>query len=340
MEHKLLTRDLFREGVFARDNNRCVLCAAPAQDAHHILERRLWPDGGYYLDNGASVCGGCHLLCEATDVSLDTIREAAGIKKPIIPPHLYSDQEYDKWGNPILPNGTRIRGELFEDLSVKKVLAKHLHEFTHHVKYPRTYHLPWSENLTTDDRMHSQMIQFHNREVVITEKMDGENTTLYTDYIHARSVDSKNHPSRNWVKGFWSRICGDIPPEWRVCGENMYAEHSIAYDNLKSYFYGFSIWNDKNVCLSWDETLEWFQLLNVAPVRVLYRGTYDEKIHKAIWTDKQWGNSEGYVMRVADEIPYSQFKTLVGKFVRKNHVQTVKHWMHGQAIVPNKLANE
>ena len=44
----LLTRDQFREGVFKRDNHKCVICRAPAVDAHHIIERRLWTDGGYY----------------------------------------------------------------------------------------------------------------------------------------------------------------------------------------------------------------------------------------------------------------------------------------------------
>ncbi len=37
----LLNRDRFREGVFARDNNLCVICGALAKDAHHIVERRL-----------------------------------------------------------------------------------------------------------------------------------------------------------------------------------------------------------------------------------------------------------------------------------------------------------
>jgi 5-methylcytosine-specific restriction endonuclease McrA len=46
----LLTRDEFRVGVFARDGKTCVACGKPGQDAHHIIERRLWPDGGYYLD--------------------------------------------------------------------------------------------------------------------------------------------------------------------------------------------------------------------------------------------------------------------------------------------------
>lgn len=53
----LLTRDDFREFVFKRDNHKCVVCGEPAVDAHHILERRLFHDSGYYLDNGASLCG-------------------------------------------------------------------------------------------------------------------------------------------------------------------------------------------------------------------------------------------------------------------------------------------
>lgn len=68
MTSKLLTRDAFREGVFARDGNCCVFCGRPAVDAHHILERRLWPDGGYYLNNGASVCAEHHMLCETTEI--------------------------------------------------------------------------------------------------------------------------------------------------------------------------------------------------------------------------------------------------------------------------------
>lgn len=42
--------------------------------------------------------------------------------------------------------------------------------------------------------------EFLKGPVVITEKMDGENTTLYRDGLHARSLDSRHHPSRNWVK--------------------------------------------------------------------------------------------------------------------------------------------
>lgn len=333
--HILLTRDDFRNGVFARDKHLCVFCKAPAQDAHHVLERRLFPDGGYYLDNGISVCGDCHIKCEQTTISVEDARIAGKIDKPILPPHLYSDQSYDKWGNIVLPNGTRMAGELFNDTSVQKVMGEGgvLHLFTHWVKYARTHHLPWSENLTEDDRMIESLKGFEGKEVIVTEKMDGENTTMYSDHIHARSVDSGNHPSRNWVKNFWGSIAHDIPEKWRVCGENLYAVHSIRYDTLPTYFMGFSVWNEKNMCLSWDETLEWFGLLGITPVPTIYRGIFDEKKIRGIQLNK--ANQEGYVVRVTSSFDYSQFRTVVGKYVRKDHVQTVKHWMHGKPIEVN-----
>ena len=333
----LLTRDQFRNAVFKRDGNMCVFCLRDAQDAHHIMERKLWPDGGYYLDNGASVCGEHHLKCETTEIGVEEVRNACKITKIRLPPHLYEDQSYDKWGNPEMPNGQRLRGELFYDESVQKVIAPYLSLFVDYVKYPRTYHLPWSENMSDDDRMMQDLSTLEKLNVVVTTKMDGENTTLYSDYIHARSVDSQGHISRNWVKGFWARIMGDIPQGWRVCGENLYAEHSIHYDDLPSYFMGFSIWNERNVCLGWDESLEWFDLLGITPVPQVYRGPFDEKIIRSLWNPKEGAKVEGYVVRSDGEVPYGQFNKLVGKFVRKNHVQTVKHWMHGQPIVPNRL---
>lgn len=335
----LLTRDKFRSLVFERDNYKCIFCDNPAKDAHHILERRLWDDGGYYLNNGASLCEEHHILCETTQISVEDIRVACGIEKPIIPSHLYDDLEYDKWGNPLLPNGMRLKGELFHDESVQKILKQGnaLSLFTHWVKYPRTHHVPWSESVSKDDRVHSSMDSFANRRVIVTEKMDGENTTMYSDHIHARSLDSQNHPSRNWVKNFWSQIRMDIPSEWRICGENLFAEHSIHYDSLKSYLYGFSIWNNKNECLSWDETIEWFNLLGINPVTVMYDGIYDEELIKLLWNPKQSANHEGYVIRLADSFSYHDFRKSVGKFVRAKHIQTTKHWMMGQPIIPNQL---
>ena len=172
----LLSRDEFRNAVFSRDNNACVICGKPAQDAHHIIERRLFSDGGYFLENGASLCGECHIKAETTELSCEDIRLACGITEIVLPPHLYRDNEYDKWGNIINQNGSRLKGELFFDESVQKILKQGgvLGKFVNYIKYPRTYHLPWSEGLTNDDRMMSveDAENLQNLNVVITEKME------------------------------------------------------------------------------------------------------------------------------------------------------------------------
>ena len=342
---KLLTRDQFREGVFERDKHKCVLCGAPAQDAHHILERRLFSGpqlGGYYMSNGASVCGECHIKCEETTVTVEEVRDACGITKPMLPMHLYRDMVYDKWGNPVLPNKTRLRGELFDDESVQKILKQGgvLQDFVHWVKYPRTWHMPWSPGMSKDDRAHPDMSQFHGRRVIVTEKMDGENTTMYPDYIHARSVDSKNDPSRNYVKRIWAEICGDIPEGWRVCGENLYEKHSIKYTTLPSYFMAFSIWDETNHRLSFDDFTEWCDLIGIHRVPVLYDGIYDEKLIRNLPKELGWDfeDQEGYLVTVADRMHYSEFRTLMAKYVRADHVNEDVHVRSRRVLVPNELA--
>jgi len=335
----LLTRDEFREGVFARDGHKCVMCGGPAQDAHHIIERRLWDDGGYHLDNGASLCGPCHIKAEETTISCEDIRRAAGIRRVALPEHMYPDQEYDKWGNILQPDGTRIRGELFLDESVQKILGqgKVLDRFTKYVKYPRTYHLPWSEGVTDDDRtMPLPVTVFGGKEIVVTEKMDGENTTMYNDYIHARSINSGNHPSRGWVKNLHGRIQYDIPDQWRICGENLYAKHTLPYNDLVSFFQVFSIWDHRNVCLSWDDTVTFAAVLDLPVVRVMYRGIYDGKLLRDLHKSMDLTKQEGYVVRLAAEFPYRAFRYSAAKFVRRAHVGTAHNWMM-QAITPNQM---
>lgn len=63
-------------------------------------------------------------------------------------------------------------------------------------------------------------------------------------------------PSRDRVKAWASRFQHDIPENWRLVGENLTAVHSIAYSDLPHIFMGFQVWNEANVCLGWDETLE------------------------------------------------------------------------------------
>ncbi len=204
-------------------------------------------------------------------------------------------------------------------------------------KYPRTPHLPWSPGVGADDIIVANDDPFSGREVVVTEKLDGENTTMYPDHIHARSVDSRHHPSRDWVKQLHGQVRHLIPGGYRLCGENMYARHSIEYEGLESYFYLFSVWNEENAALSWDETSEWAQLLDLETPAEFYRGPWDPDAIQAIEFDTD--KVEGYVCRTVAGFPHAEFRQHVAKWVRKDHVQTDEHWMFAQ-IVPNGLKDE
>ena len=203
-------------------------------------------------------------------------------------------------------------------------------------KYPRTPHFSWSLGATNDDKILSSTAHLEGIEVIVTEKMDGENVSLYRDGFHARSIDSRHHVSRDWLAQFHSVIAQDIPENWRVCGENLYAKHSLGYTNLPSYFLGFSVWDADNVCLSWDDTLLYFELLGITPVRELWRGIFSEAVLKGLAAELNTEEQEGFVARPTASFHYSQFSSVVAKFVRAGHVTTTEHWAHS-SIVPNLL---
>ncbi|MFF8692679.1 RNA ligase family protein [Streptomyces sp. NPDC015144] len=202
--------------------------------------------------------------------------------------------------------------------------------------YPRTPHLSWSPGATSDDVRIADLAGLAGREVVVTEKLDGENTTLYADGLHARSLDSAHHPSRGWVKALQGRIGARIPDGWRICGENMFARHSIPYDGLESFFYGFSVW-DGDHCLGWDRTETFLRDLGIPVPPVLWRGVLDARAEKALRARRpDTGRQEGYVVRPSDGFGAGEFGRLVAKWVRPGHVTTGTHWMHA-AVVPNGL---
>lgn len=119
----LLDREQFKSAVFTRSGGRCVFCGEPAVDAHHILERKLFGDGGYYLSNGAAVCEADHWACETTAHSVEAVRKAAGIELPQLAPGMSATATYDKWGNRIWPSGLRSWGPLEHDTGARKALA-------------------------------------------------------------------------------------------------------------------------------------------------------------------------------------------------------------------------
>lgn len=196
-------------------------------------------------------------------------------------------------------------------------------------KYPRTYHLPYSLGMTSDDKILPDDSIFFNKEVVVTVKMDGENTTITNDKVYARSIDSKHEWYHSWLMNYASSRQIHINQTERICGEYLYCKHSIKYTNLPSYFMGFSFWKDTK-CLHWDETVDLFSILDIHPVYVIYRGIYNREVIEKLFHNVVKSGEEGIVVRNVESFEYDEFSKNVAKCVRKNHVQTDTHWKNSK----------
>jgi hypothetical protein len=206
------------------------------------------------------------------------------------------------------------------------------------MKYPKTMHLLSSPNLQNDDRRIESMERLIGQEVVITEKLDGENTSFHFDKVHVRSEDEmERHPSRSIIKAIWGAVRYQIPPHIQIVGENLYAKHSIYYDRLTDFFYVFAVIDkERKVFLSVDDTLEWCNKLALYHVPILFRGHYGGEDDFMVPASSTYGDEcEGYVVRDVKEIPVDEWKVRAAKYVRAKHVKTTEHWKTDW--IPNKL---
>ena len=100
-------------------------------------------------------------------------------------------------------------------------------------KYNRTYHFPFSPGATNDDRIANSMSNLIGQEIVITEKLDGENTGMTRGGVYARShADYTTSPWSREVRQIHDRIKFDILEDVFIFGENMEGIHSIEYNIL------------------------------------------------------------------------------------------------------------
>jgi RNA ligase len=196
-------------------------------------------------------------------------------------------------------------------------------------KYPRTPHLPESLGATSDDKIASkQNLAYLSSgiELVTTEKMDGGNLTMYSDYFHSRSLDSGVHAWDKPAKALWASVRHSIPLGWRVSGESMYARRSVSYDQLDGVYMVFGIWDETNTLLSWDDMVACAEMLELPVVPLLYRGSSFTEAKAAWKQQKTDADSEGFVIRDAGMINYGEFGAKVAKYVRANHVRTSASW--------------
>lgn len=198
-------------------------------------------------------------------------------------------------------------------------------------KYPSTAHLPFSQSVSEDDyTIAKEGLEFLQSgiELIVTEKMDGGNISLYRDGFHSRSLDAT---SQHWdyrSKAEWAARRFLIPEDIRLSGESMAARRSVGYENLPAATILFGAWREKAL-LAWDEFTALANEAMLPTVPVLYRGTNFDDAVKA-WRDsgRTEEDSEGFVIRYAGEIALEDFPKRLGKWVRMNHVRTSADWRH------------
>lgn len=209
------------------------------------------------------------------------------------------------------------------------------------IKYPRTFHLPSSLGATSDDKYISkETLKFLSSgiELVVTEKLDGGNFTMTRNHAFARSTDGTSQLWDNPAKALWASIRQDIPENWRVSGESLYAQRSVAYSDLPGWFVVFGVW-DGSKALSWQEVTQWAELLGLPLAPVLYQGS-DFKAATSAWSkDHDEETSEGYVVRNAGSFNREDFSKNVAKWVRADHVRTSASWRQRDDFKRNTISS-
>jgi len=201
-------------------------------------------------------------------------------------------------------------------------------------KYARTYHLPWSPGSTNDDRISDNVNSLLDIEIVITEKLDGENCGMTNDGVYARShaTFTTSDWSREVRQLHQLKVKGQLDDGVFIFGENMEGIHSIEYTNLTSYFYIFGV-RDNNIWIPWENVEEYSYLLDIPTTPVLFKGVVNsekelkEIVENLVKTPSKIGGTiEGVVVRNAGMFHNNDFSENFMKWVRKGHVQTDEHW--------------
>lgn len=356
------TRQTVREQTFERDESTCVVpwCDNPSVDAHHIIERALWDDGGYMLGNLASVCSHHHKAAERNEIPPQAFWQWLGIATPLLPESVETP-DTDKWG------------ESFE--------TPPWSDLREYPKYPSSRHLLplyWhdetlaEERIENDDTGLESIAPFVGVPLVITHKMDGGNCLVVNDVdnpVRARNGTTPEETMKPLYKPgglYWqAEVSETLPDRLEVFGEWLYAKHSIHYgcdcdepcddvgpalsdlvgvEDERAYFQIFGVFDTGlNLWLSWPETERVADALGFPTTPVIYceddsdAATFESE-HEAINTLTEYAHDvvanggEGIVVRRKYPFHYGQFGQSLGKYVRENHVTSNEHWSHRPTV--------
>jgi hypothetical protein len=345
-----MTRDQFRTVAVDRDGGECVVpwCDAPVTEdpdgpgeVHHIIERRLWDDGGYLPDNGASVCNVHHRYAEENVIPPQSFWRWVGVEDPPLPGQI-EDMNVDKWGESLkLDFDPEIRDK---------------------PKYPSTRHLPYSHAQDRDDTQMQEVGFLCDIPLVVTVKMDGGNCMIVRDMDEPTRARNGRHPGREnhdqLRQMYWDRgLYDQIPEHIQIFGEWLYETHSIHYGcdgcehcshddslprdpgpEIDGLFQVFGVYDTRyQLWTSWPEVEAWARKLDFPTVPVLSMDWKDaepsitrpDQIYDPVRQyaeDVVQNGHEGIVVRSKFGYHRGQIGERLGKYVREDHVIADEHW--------------
>jgi len=210
--------------------------------------------------------------------------------------------------------------------------------FLSHMKYPRTFHFPFSPGAKNDDRIAADFDSLIGVPIVITEKLDGENTCINELGVFARSHSA---PTRNpWAGYLWQQwdLLHHQLQDMEIFGESLYAIHSIVYSALPAYFHVFAI-RQEETWSSWEDVKFYAGVVDLPLTPVLYEGVVESAqalqtlIERLVRMPSSFSDEtiahtpcEGVVVRLKAGFHNEDFSTSVLKWVRRDHIQTDAHW--------------
>jgi hypothetical protein len=222
------TGQQFNELTLERDGHKCLFCAETKDlEIHHILDRSLFEDGGYYLNNASTLCPEHHLFAEQGNLSCRQIRERIPVNDIILPKGYDTSLEYNKWGKPIR--------EL--------------------IKYPRTTHVEGSSLQRGDGKNTIPFSELMGKNLVVEAKIDGANTGISFNSDCELKLQCRGHfldgkgdwpefdPFKSWAFTWKNQLFDVLSDRYIMYGEWMAAFHSIYYDLLPHWFMEFDIYD-------------------------------------------------------------------------------------------------
>lgn len=351
-----MSRSDFREACVSRDGGKClvpscdeIVTAEPDSDGevHHVIERKLWDDGGYIPRNGACVCNDHHRLAEENVIPPQAFWRWAGIEDPPLPDSVaakHHANDVNKWG---------------EFLG-----APPWREHRERIKYPSTRHLPWSHERDDDDTAHDTVEFLTGYPLICTIKMDGGNCMLVKDGENPIRARNGRHADKEHFdmakRWYWENdLYSKIPEHLQLFGEWLYAKHSIHYGcdcdeacesvgpALRDYFQLFGVYDTR-----FDLWLGWHETISIANKLDLTLAPYATDGYEELQFDESYeawdvlydmsrevvdDGHEGIVVRSTHPFQYGQIDQRLGKYVRPGHVkEDEKHWSK-RPLVQNRL---